>query len=466
MISIGNCGQDEILYMVPLLGAVHGAVSQRWRYALICMSVAVVFNPVMLLPCLLIIVSRSKKIIDIVLQTAVLFLPNILERMIFREHFPGLPTEAGAWSEGQYLNMFFKRALIPGGNASFSVFAIIFLLLFAAQLFNQYETEKQQQRFLLYSITCLMTTMSFFSGTNTYRLFLCIPFLVISVLLIEDEQRRAAGIAGLCVFEAFRVLYACCFYTYGLRLSDMHPYVQKILGVQEGDSANLYTLLKIWLPVLEGKELFVSSVVGACGVWLLWIAYPRFNQKISCCFSMRFMVSLYTFYPLMTLLLLCGLLTQTDITQVKIEGTGALAPALTGANCMEEYYRAVSDTNKANITVRTVTWNRNYPEDQALCMDIVDAETGAVVDSKQVLANHLEDNREYTFRFRNTKMKDGRWYIFRLYASGQIEAEEHYLYVLRSDEGTAKPEQHYAVIPENGRMIETNYDFTSQMVLY
>jgi len=67
-------------------------------------------------------------------------------------------------------------------------------------------------------------------------------------------------------------------------------------------------------------------------------------------------------------------------------------------------------------------------------------------------------------------LKSGCWYIFRLYSPEVIESDQNYIYLLRSDGGTADLERHYGVIVENNNdttiCTKTDYDFISEILTY
>jgi len=455
-ISVGIFAQDEIFYILALLCALNNTLEKRRFRSLVWMTVAVSIMPAMIVPCLLLIFYSFEKLIFKIISAMLICSPYVLNAVF-------VPVWTGVADPNDYLGWYFKQAQLSGG---YSTFGVVVCILAALQFFNKYETEEERKQYLLYHITCLMIAMCVFTAYNAYRAFLYVPFLAISISIIPDSQKRIAGMAGICVFE-YSLFMCMCLENYWFWPFDLSEAARRILGVLPYRNITMYSLLTKYIPFLSGKEYLVPSVMFAWGIWLLCLIYPRGKQKIKCGFSPRVIMGIYSVCAFLFTALFCLLLYKTDITKLPINDYDIVAPAMTGSNSLDEYYKAKNSASRASVAIRPVTWNRAYPEEEILKIEIIDAVTGEIAGKSETSASVLPDNQPYTFEFKDIRIQSGRWYIFRLSPQGIIENEENYLYILQSKSGTADPEKHYAVIRDSsGQETQTDYDWISQIILY
>lgn len=452
VISVGYSGQDEVLYLFLLLMGLYDVITGKRKRSLIWMSLCCAINPIMILFVALIYISASEKLMEIILPILTVCVILVI-RMI------ALPM---AFDNSRYFDWFFFRAVLKVGNSGISLFMLVIAFVYLAQFFIKRKDEDERNRYLCYSLAVISLAMCTLCWLHFYRFFMCVPFMAISLMVVKNEKAVSGGLVGFCIFEYCKTIVACgdaaC-----LNLSHTFNYVQEAVGRKKAINQSLFEVLNAFFPILQNALPIIGGAALICGIWVLYVAHPRQKQDFSFRIPQRVATIVWAIAPMLFTIAVLVLLARVNFVSIPIERDGTLATSISDSRCIEQYYKGES-ASMVSVTVRTVTWNRRYPYNQRVCLEIVDANTGEAVGYTECSPNDFNDNDYYTFVVKNVEMEEDTWYIFRFFCKNSGDTEKNDIYFLRSDSGTANPDFHYAVLNTDGTMCD--YDIVSQIVTY
>lgn len=443
MISIGYSMQDEIVYMFTLIVALYYLINNRNNFALFWMIMSCLLNPVMIIFCIIIIVSMCEKISEIIIRCGIIIIVTILNLLL------SLNLPSGS---DDYIGWYFARSLFQVGNSSVSVFALVIALVTFFQFFSKRKDFDEKCRFLFFSLSIVSFGMCTFGWLHFYRFMTCIPFFVISILIIKSEEAVKSGIFSLLLFECFKTIIACtdsnCL---------MFSYTTNFIADKlPGGAVSLFQVFAVRFPKLVGSISIIGGFAVACGIYILIVSHPTCKKKNFCHIPTKVMTVVWTSIPLLLVIMFTVIGLKTDCFTTDIGGEAPLASAITGEECLEEYYCGKA-ASYVNVTVRPVTWKRQYPDNQKINLDIIERKSGNIIATVSHGANELPDNDYFTFSLKGVNIKAGQEYIFRFYSPEKIENPDDYIFFLRSNGGTADLDKHYALEKNNIK----NYDIIS-----
>lgn len=452
VISVGYSAQDEILYLFLLLLGVYDVIAGRKNRSLIWLGLCCVINPIMILFVVLIYISASEKFFEMFLRIL-----SVCVMLIIR--MCALPM---AFGNSRYLDWFFGRTVISAGNSGISIFAFVIALVYLLQFFIKRKDEDERNRYLLYSLAVVSLAMCTFSWLHFYRFLTCVPFMGISLMITKNEKAVPCGLIGFCMFEYCKALVACgdraC-----LNLSSTFDYVQDAVGCTKVFDQSVFEIVSDLIPVLRGSLTIFGGIALICGIWVLYVAYPRQSQEFNSHIPSKVATIVWTAAPLLFSIVTLLLLARVNIVSIPIAHDDVLASPISDTDCLEQYYKGKS-ASAVSVTVRTVTWGRDYPHGQKVCFEIVDANTYETVGYTECSPRDFRDNDYFTFCVNGVELEEDTWYIFRFSCKNAGNNEQNRIYFLRSDSGTANPDSHYAVSNTDGTVCE--YDIVSKIVTY
>lgn len=456
LISIGYSMQDEILWLFCLIISLYEIVCGRKNRALLWMSVAVCLYPIAILFSISIVISSSKKFVEMICRALCLLGVTVLRAFLF-------PVTDGISQILQY----FGRSNISVGSGNISIFTLILIAVYLFQFFIRCENDDENHKFMFFSLAAIALDICIFSWIHFYRFCIYVPFTIICILLVRSDKKMECGLFGICLIEFFQLIIACnnrwClnFYYVSARILEGFGWENDdcIISIKE--------LLEHMFPDLSFVSIVANGFVLACAIWVLWVSYPNNGREVRCLVPIKIVTTIWCSFSILAISLMCFVLAKIGIVYTDIQHDCSLAAPLTGQNCLEEYFCG-KNASSIDIVVRPVTWERSYPSDQKVCLDIVKVDSGEVVGSTEWSANELGNNRLFTITLDEINIVKDEWYIFRLYCPKPIDNEEHYIYFLRSKSGTADPDRHYAIEAlntENGtEYVQADYDIISLVI--
>lgn len=454
MISIGYAGQNEIPSIASVLFALYFVIKGKKNVALVFMALAAYSSPFLMIFGFIIIISTSDKILEIVLRTCILLFVTAIS----------VVTISSSSQGDNYFEWFFGRSVFRIGNISISLFAVPLAVIVFIQFFIKHHDINIRNKYMLYALSIAFCAMCTFSWLHFYRFMICIPFLILTVMTTDNAEKMKSALFGLCLYEFLKAFIAgldvnC----YSMRY--VPDFFKNHLGLDIGCRKSLYEIIALMFPNITNMPNIIGGFAFACSIWVLYVCHPSFKKEVNCRIPLRLSTIIWVSGPAVICLTVLVVMCRTGYMNVNIQHDDILAPAITGQACLEQYYSGKS-ASKAYVTIRPVTWRKTYPENQQLCIDLTDAENGEVLGSVSCFVNQFVDNQYYQFVFEDIKLKSGKGYIFKIYTPENIEDENNYIYLLRSDDGTSKTNEHYALVKEGGSIekVPASYDFISEII--
>ena len=278
-------------------------------------------------------------------------------------------------------------------------------------------------------------------------------------MIVKNENAVSGGLVGLCIFDYSKFIISCTDINC-LNLGYAFSYISDMIGYGRPVNQSLYEIICAKFPAFAGLIPLLCGVALLCGIWILYVSYPKSNRELTAHIPPRIVLIIWTAGSLIFSLLVVFLISRVNIINTHIEGDGNLANAITENTYLEEYYKA-KPASSISVSVRPVTWGRTYPEDQKVIFEIVDADTNNVVGSTECSPNSFVDNSLYTFNISNINLQGGKWYIFRFSTQNCGNNEENGIYFLCSYAGTSDLNSHYATYISNGETVATDFDYVS-----
>lgn len=454
--AVGYAMQDEVVYEFFIVMGLYEAICGRKNRSLVWLVLACLNCPLIVLFCIPIVLYSSKKVGETIWRLTAILGATVLE---IRWLYFGSSGSAN----GEIGNVFTRIGFYVTYSGKFSLVAMIFMLIYLMQWsFKQDDDKTYQAKRIVWNVAIISTTYCTFSAMSFYRFMLCVPFLIISLMIVQSYQAVKSGLLGLLFFEIIRI-YAM----YGrgfLRLYAFPRALINLFGLNEGGgSETVLSVLNLIFPQLTSNFSAFSGIGVACSVWVLYVSYPKRKNEIVCPISSKVLTVAWCSTQIIIAVAVSLFLLKISIFNVTIGTTNATI-AIDGQNYVEEYYRGKS-ASKLFITINPSSTGKDYPKGQTLNLDVIDADSGEVIAATSYDASQIKSGTEITFRIENIKMQSGKWYKFRFYSPVQIENEDHYMY-LHTGIGTANPDRHYAVAVENGAASIGDYDIVRRVITF
>lgn len=204
MISIGYAGQDEIVYLAFFIMSIFYRMEQKKKIALILDIMTITICPIMILPIMALYLLYEKNIVILLIQSVVIFLPNILFNYIYANDPLYLAVKNTNVSE--ILLPMINSILIPTAFGPMSISVCVVIFIYFICYFT--DGEKISDRRLVYILTCTIFVINFLMTNKFYRFCLYIPFFCIILFINENRNINTflffiiTGLRSiLCVFS-------------------------------------------------------------------------------------------------------------------------------------------------------------------------------------------------------------------------------------------------------------------------
>lgn len=447
MISIGFSGQDEIMYMFTFMMALYFTINNRNSVALFWMAISCLLCPVMLVLCIVVIISMTKKILEVIIRCGILSVTTILYFFLVLDS-PTLSDDFVGW--------YFGRTILQAGNSGISFFAVTIAIVCCLQFFIKRKEFDSKCRFLFFSLSIVTFGICTFSWLHFYRFMTCIPFFVISLLIIKSDEAVKSGLFCLLLFEGLKTVIASMDHDCFL-LSDS----TRLFGEVPPAGINLFRVFSEIFPRLADSGSIIGGFAVACGIYILVVSYPNCKKEFFCSIPTKVMTVIWTSVPIVIVAIFIVAGVKIGGFYEIIEDSAVVTSAITGEEYLEEYYYSYKSASYVSVTVRTVTWNRMYPDNQKINLDIIEKDTGNIIATDSHSASELPNNGEFKFQIKDVDIQEGKEYLLRFYSPEKIENPDDYMYFLRTDAGKAETAWHCAL----EKNVITDYDVISQLFL-
>lgn len=292
MMSVGYSGQDEITYVCFFVVSLYLFLKGKSKASYVWMILAVSCCPLMLMLALAILLMKEKNIFRLIPLAAGLLSPLILFELCYRNDM----TYQTAKTANDFVKMMSEMLGASTvdtalGEISIAGFLLVFLYFGCYRMKADDSVESQKK--VLYLIAVIFVIISFLMANGFYRLFLYVPFLVI--LLLVSEQNHHINLFLLMILTYGRTLFACyrnCpdnMNTYCIMkdswLTDLCDRVGSGKYAAENASC-LYHYLD-GRDITPGLMILAATITMACIVLLLVINNPRFHRRMEAVEGMK-----------------------------------------------------------------------------------------------------------------------------------------------------------------------------------
>jgi len=275
LISTMYCGQDEIIYILFLTMALHQLVCNNIkRFVLFC-TISVTLNPLTLLPVLIMIAYRFKKILFVLLITVITIIPTFVFELMYKTN--SIYQDAVVMNKGAMATLFSTGVTLGQDIGKVPLIIILFCIILFLSFITAYDDNNH------YTFTILIAAMTMgqiLLSTGSYldyfyRSPLYIPFLVIMILSSKQDIRTNLILYGLyTTFQNWICIYNDNnLSNYNLQLSN--HMTQKAYNNFGCLILNRYITDSV--PILKNIGL-ITAVIIALAVVLFYVNKP--NNKI------------------------------------------------------------------------------------------------------------------------------------------------------------------------------------------
>ena len=206
LISCIYAGQNEILFECFFIMSLYYYFVEKKINFWICSIISVSLCPIMIIPFIILIVSREKKIFRIILYCFIPFIPSIVFSVIYSSNDFYSET-SGTWETGMldgFLNNIKMNSNIK--DTPYSVIILLFLACFMISYFScskekRDDTDKTK---IIAIVTTTMIIFNFFAKDNFYRSFLYMPLLILLVMVNNHNLNLCAFL--IMLLNGFRTM--------------------------------------------------------------------------------------------------------------------------------------------------------------------------------------------------------------------------------------------------------------------
>lgn len=442
-LSVGYGMQDEVLYTLLFVIGLRYILEGKRAIGLICMGYSVVLAPFMILPAFLVLLWMYKNIFIVgALACSFLAPPFLLAKLISLGY---------SSVDDNYLSWFFGRSTFGSGYGAVSIFGVLICLTFILTYFQKEEDVKANHKRVFNLLAVIITGMCVLAWLHFYRVFLCVPFLLIGIFSVDEDQEAKVkiGMIGFLVFEFIRMLCPFLYQSECMNTYSITEVTKAALGITSEFSIPM--ALQTFFPVLMEVLPGITMAIASLAIFMLCLIYmPSTKKLLSIQLPVRVLTIINCLIPLVIFSAFLLVSARMDIYQIAIDGNDATTPDFAEVQSIDQHYFEATGKTINQIGVRTVTWGNSYPGDVVLCVEVLKEDTLEVIGTARADLNILPNNDIYYFHFDNFRLKENEWYIYQFKLEGNLAQEINPLVLLHSDEGSSDPSRNYVSVEAGG----------------
>ena len=451
MISIGYAGQDEIVYLASIVTGFYYYIVGREKTGIGLFLFGISQCNLMIIPVTTFLLFYEKNVIKI---GTLIISPMLLERVVSnfcgKSRFERIATSQQAFGYTPFREEDIYQWFVGSntrqygiGVASLFVTIIVIISLFA--YLKRFKDDEEKQ---YYSLVCVSIVFSivlcFFAWEHAYRYYISVPINV-AVVTISSQRKKdlSVGIGMLICTEVLRsVLASANDYIFRFDACCLGRWFDK-----HAIAGSLYTYIVEYFPLLE--RILRTPVVSCFFAFLLFqiIYCVQIKESSEISLSLVILEFVYSLLSFILLLLYFYLYFSFSITDYSIRDTDSLAMPING---MDSIFQSFTPQGSYVdfIDIRSVTWERDYPKNAFLSVDLLD--NYAVLAHKNIQLNDLPNNNMIRI-YMKTHVEAGKKYYFHFYSRDKIEDEEEWVYLLQSDETTVHKYSLFGILESGGK---------------
>ncbi|WP_312635382.1 hypothetical protein [Oscillibacter sp.] len=443
-LSVGYGMQDEVLYTLLFVVGLRYILKEKRVIGLICMGYSVVLAPFMILPAFLVLLWMYKNLLIVGAFAGCFLAPPFLLAKSISLGYSSVDDD--------YLSWFFERSTLGSGYGAVSIFGVLVCLTFIFSYFSKEDEGKKNHKRLLNLLAVLMTGMCVLAWLHFYRVFLCVPFLLIGILSVDEDQESKIkiGMIGFLAFEFIRMLCPFLYQSECMNTYSITGITKVLLGITS--ECSIPMALQTFFPVLIEVLPGISMAIASLAIFMLCLIYmPSAKKLLSIQLPVRVLTIINCLIPFVIFSGFLLVSARMDIYQIAIDGNDATTPDLAEVQSIDQHYFEAAGKTVNQIGVRTVTWGNSYPGDVVLCLEVLEKDSLEVIETTRADLNSLPNNDIYYFHFDNFRLNADEWYIYRFKLEGNLAQEISPLVLLHSDEGSNDSSHSYVCVEaENG----------------
>ena len=272
-------GQDEILYIFCFVTALYFYLRDEKKKFYFWSVCAVSFCTIMIVPFLLLLLLKEKRVIKIGICTMGTLIPTVLFDFLYRN------DKLYQSAKTDFTNMIVEMFGVSSVNTvlgQVSILGILLVLLFFHCYGLKIGDDIASQKKVIYVLAVLFMLMGIFMENNFYRLFLYIPFLV---LLLTTSKRNLRMNFFLLTVSAFgRALLACAVngaQNMNTRFIMKKSWISNLSNAVNGSNSikdlGLYDKLMSRFPFFSGIVMMMTVCTVSAMFLLIIINNPKYN---------------------------------------------------------------------------------------------------------------------------------------------------------------------------------------------
>ncbi|MCM1538325.1 MAG: hypothetical protein NC254_08005 [bacterium] len=206
MMSVGYAGQDEIVYICLFVAALDCFFEDKWKQGYLFIVLCVTCCPIMLMPCLVLIIIKEKRILRILGYAAGSMMPLIVFEWFYRRDaiYQAVKTD-NDFLEMTY-SMLSATEVDTGMGSVFGSAILLIVVYFLCYGIKKEDDEKFDQN-VIYMVAVSFCIICFLMPHYFYRMFLYVPF--VAILLFVSDQNINMNLLLITIVTYGRTLQAC-----------------------------------------------------------------------------------------------------------------------------------------------------------------------------------------------------------------------------------------------------------------
>lgn len=436
LVSVGYSGQDEIIYLMLMIMGINYLLDGKRKTAFALFGYSVICCNAILIPVLAILLLYEKNILKLLSYLILFIAPDkIISFLCGSSDVEWLVNSSqykmtANYTMSTYMDWFFGRSTLSTGVGTISLYIVVLVLIYVKCYFTKTDEKEKLSYDTLFYPTIILVGMCLLSWLHFYRYYICIPFLVCTILIKGYKKNDyAVGLLFLTIFNYLQTYVSIedvnnFSYAYNT-MNDVKAYSGHLA------SGSIYSVAKAFIPQIDLLSIAINSCYLAMGIIVIIYICQSRNSIGNFKIPEKMIRLTYVILPVALVLLYLVLGCKISITENTITSDSPLAEAINGENGIYQEYVAKGNKLKY-IDIRSCTWNREYSDDLYLCVDLVDSETGEVVDSEKVWANNLPNNDNIRVYF-NTNVDINKTYYLKFYSNKYSDDETNWIYLMKSE---------------------------------